>query len=40
LLVALTGYGQEVDRQQAEQSGFDRLFIKPVDMNALQSLLA
>ena len=40
MLVALTGYGQNEDRQQAEQAGFDRLFTKPVDMNALQAFLA
>lgn len=30
-LIALTGYGQEPDRQRALQAGFDRFFVKPVD---------
>jgi CheY-like chemotaxis protein len=40
LLVALTGDGQEEDRRQAEQAGFDRFFTKPVELGALQSLLS
>ena len=39
LLVALTGYGQEEDRRLARQAGFDHLFTKPVELDALQSLL-
>src|SRR5262249_18963321 len=30
-LIALTGYGQEQDKQQAQQAGFDEHLIKPVD---------
>ena len=40
LLLALTGYSKEEDRQQAQRAGFDRLLTKPVDFDALQSLLA
>lgn len=40
LLVALTGYGQEKDRRLAEQAGFNHLFTKPVELDALQSVLA
>lgn len=39
LLVALTGFGQEEDRACAEQAGFDRHFTKPVEIDALQTLL-
>ena len=39
LLVAVTGYAQEQDRQQARAAGFDELFAKPVDLAALGSLL-
>lgn len=38
-LVALTGYGREYDRQQAEAAGFDQYLIKPVDFERLQQLL-
>jgi signal transduction histidine kinase/DNA-binding response OmpR family regulator len=31
LLLALTGYGQKHDRQQAQAAGFDAHFVKPVD---------
>jgi len=39
MLIALTGYGQEEDRQLAELSGFDRHFTKPIELDVLQSLL-
>jgi signal transduction histidine kinase/DNA-binding response OmpR family regulator len=38
-LVAVTGYGQDVDRRTAEDSGFNAHLVKPVDMEALRSLL-
>ncbi len=34
-LVALTGYGQEADRQRAQAAGFDRHLTKPVDFDEL-----
>ena len=40
LLIALTGYGQEHDRRQALDAGFDHHLVKPVDMAALLPLLA
>jgi PAS domain S-box-containing protein len=40
VLVALTGYGQDRDRQQARESGFNYHLVKPVSIDALQSLLA
>ena len=39
-LVALTGYGQESDRRQAQEAGFDFHLVKPVGLAALQELLA
>jgi signal transduction histidine kinase len=39
-LVALTGWGQDEDKQRAREAGFDRHFVKPVEPAALQSLLA
>ena len=40
LLVALTGWGFDENRQQARQAGFDRYFTKPIDPDALLELLA
>jgi CheY-like chemotaxis protein len=39
LLVALTGYGSSSDRARSRQAGFDLHLLKPVDPQALQSLL-
>ena len=39
ILVALTGYGQETDKQQAKAAGFDYHLVKPVSLEALQALL-
>jgi two-component system CheB/CheR fusion protein len=38
-LVALTGYGQESDRQKTREAGFDRHLVKPVSVDALENLL-
>lgn len=38
-LIALTGWGQELDRQKAELAGFDRHFVKPVDLQKLLECL-
>jgi CheY-like chemotaxis protein len=40
LLIALTGWGQEDDRRRSREAGFDQHLTKPVEVNALQSLLA
>jgi PAS domain S-box-containing protein len=39
-LIALTGWGQEEDRRRSKEAGFDHHLVKPVDMGALQALLA
>jgi CheY-like chemotaxis protein/two-component sensor histidine kinase len=39
LLFALTGWGQEEDRERARQAGFDRHLVKPVDPDTLSELL-
>ena len=39
-LVALTGFGQETDREAAREAGFDAHLVKPVDITALRDLLA
>jgi PAS domain S-box-containing protein len=40
VLVALTGWGQEEDRQQSHDAGFDAHMVKPVDYNVLLDFLA
>jgi PAS domain S-box-containing protein len=39
-LVAITGYGQEQDRQNSAAAGFDHHWVKPVDPAVMTSLLA
>ena len=39
-LVAITGYGQETDRQRSREAGFDAHLVKPVDMDQLEHLLS
>jgi CheY-like chemotaxis protein len=38
-LVALTGYGQDTDKQRALSAGFDEHLTKPVKIERLQALL-
>jgi CheY-like chemotaxis protein len=38
-LVALTGYGQERDRRQAFEAGFNRHLVKPITLECLKSVL-
>ena len=38
-LIAMTGYGQDSDRQRSKEAGFDRHLVKPVDPQKLQELL-
>jgi CheY-like chemotaxis protein len=40
LLVAVTGYGQDSDRERALAAGFDQYFVKPVDLEKLRGVLA
>ena len=39
VVIALTGYGQDEDRQRTKEAGFDEHLIKPVDLAALTRLL-
>ena len=40
LIVALTGWSQEEDKQRAKAAGFDRHMVKPVEPKSLESLIA
>ena len=39
VLVALTGFGQESDRQLAREAGFDHHLVKPIDVEKVRKLL-
>ncbi|MGD9545080.1 MAG: response regulator [Methylocystis sp.] len=39
-LVALSGWGQDEDRERTRAAGFDRHLVKPADIDALQEILA
>jgi two-component system CheB/CheR fusion protein len=39
-LVALTGFDQDVDRKLSRDAGFDAFLLKPVEIDALQEILA
>jgi signal transduction histidine kinase len=38
-LIAITGYGQEADRRNAEAAGFERHLVKPVQLDQLREFL-
>ena len=38
-LVAVTGYGQETDRRKSREAGFDHHLVKPVDLDAVTTIL-
>jgi CheY-like chemotaxis protein len=40
VLIAITGYGQDADRQRTLAAGFDQHLVKPVDTDRLMQLLA
>jgi len=39
VLIALTGYGQDTDRQRSAQAGFNHHLVKPARMDQLQKIL-
>ncbi|HEX4998421.1 MAG TPA: PAS domain S-box protein [Terriglobia bacterium] len=39
-LVALSGYGEDEDRQQAKEAGFDAHLVKPADLAQIEEILA
>jgi len=40
VLVALTGYGRETDRQLSQEAGFDYHLVKPADFNEIERIVA
>ena len=39
-IIALTGWGQEADKQKAKEAGFDLHMVKPIDFDELARALA
>jgi CheY-like chemotaxis protein len=39
MLIAVTGWGQDQDRQRSRDAGFDQHLVKPVELEALEKLL-
>jgi CheY-like chemotaxis protein len=39
LMVALSGFGRDIDRQHSKEAGFDLHLLKPVEFQELQRLL-
>ena len=39
-LIAVSGYGQEEDRQRSQEAGFQEHLVKPVNLAELEELLA
>jgi len=40
VLVAMTGYGRDADRQRSQEVGFNAHLVKPVDFDKVQEILA
>jgi CheY-like chemotaxis protein len=40
MLVAITGWGQQSDRQRAAEAGFDNHLVKPVELEQVLPLIA
>jgi CheY-like chemotaxis protein len=40
VMVALTGWGQDEDKRQSREAGFDHHLVKPIEPEALEKLLA
>jgi CheY-like chemotaxis protein len=40
VIIAVTGYGQDEDRRRSKEAGFDHHLVKPLDHDALLSLLS
>src|SRR5581483_12299081 len=39
-LIAVTGYGQDADRERSRQAGFDAQLVKPIDVELLARAVA
>ena len=39
LIIAITGWGQDIDRRRSAEAGFDHHLVKPVDVRAITKIL-
>ncbi|MFZ3179402.1 MAG: response regulator [Methylocystis silviterrae] len=39
-LIAVTGWGQDLDKKRTREAGFDRHLVKPADIDILEEILA
>ena len=39
LMIAITGWGQDVDRRKSQEAGFDHHLVKPVDAHEISALM-
>ena len=39
LMIAITGWGQDIDRRKSQEAGFDHHLVKPVDTRAITELM-
>jgi CheY-like chemotaxis protein len=39
ILIAVTGYGQDVDRRRSRDAGFDGHLVKPVDVDVVDEMI-
>jgi CheY-like chemotaxis protein len=40
VLIAVTGWGRDEDRERSREAGFDHHLVKPISLTALTKLLA
>lgn len=40
LIIAITGWGQDIDRRRSQEAGFDHHLVKPVDAGAINALMS
>ena len=40
VIIAVSGYGQDEDRRRSQEAGFDFHLVKPIDHDALLTLLS
>ena len=39
MLVAMTGWGRDIDKRRSQEAGFDEHLVKPIEMDALEMIL-
>jgi CheY-like chemotaxis protein len=39
-MIAITGWGQDVDRRKSQEAGFDHHLVKPVEASDISALMS